>query len=211
MSTVRIDVKSTYNDVEVVNTFHYWDQDAFGNPTTIGGLLTDFVGDVIPLWQAWLPDNWTFNEIVGRALDYPFPVVQALAVTGDVVAVEAALKPVYNPLLVKLTVSENRDPVTGSLYVGAFPVRSGRKYFSGFNEGFEGLSGYLNPGGTAGDNVNLFFGALNDNREAGGNVWVPVILGYPIMDGSTMLRDYLVAPITGAVPRYFTKLKSRME
>lgn len=209
MATIRLDVKSTLSGVEIINTFHYWNAAVVSNSTIIGELITDFVADVIEgLWREFLPSQYVFTEVKGSALDFPFPVITPISVAGTVTTPDTNILPPYMALIVKLGVSGNFDPITGTPTIPARPVRGGRKYFSGLTEVFQELSGYVNPGGTDGADLDAFLAALNDDRTGGGYDWEPVVLGNPI-EGTRQF--HIVAPITSAAAVRFTKLGSRLQ
>lgn len=219
MSTIKAVLNYTFDSQVCQQTFYYVNVTTTPTNLLLTQFAEDWVDNVLDDYIAALVDGVVFNTLDVSSNNIPFAFPYSLgAATGAVVAADEGEIPANIVANIAKTVSGSYDPGSGAPYTGLRPIRSGRFYLSGLPKTLMSKSG-VNTGAATYAAFTALLAAQATPINAGGSVWEPVVLGFPLpprgisptYPSGLPARDYVVADITGAVFKGWTKLETREE
>lgn len=219
MSTIKAVLNYTYNSQVCQQIFYYVNTSVTPTNVLLAQFSEAWVEDVLDDYIAALVDGVVFDTLDVSSNNLPFAVPYSLgAATGAVVATDEGEIPVNIVANIAKVVGNSYDPNTGSAYTGLRPIRSGRLYLSGLPKTLMSKSG-INTGAATYAAFTSLLAAQATPINAGGSVWNPVVLGFPLpprpesptYPSGLPARDYVVANISGAQFKGWTKLETREE
>jgi len=201
------------------NTFHYYNATRIPVSSDLLGLATAFEATVVPKIAGIQTDVVSWLKVVAYAPNLGFSLEVSSDVDGTV-AVGGDLTVASNlALIIKRSLGDSIQNVSGAAYTGNRPLRESRFYLGGVPESMMRADGFDLPAALA-DEWNDFKNALLVNvtpltvgaftwyHNGYGDVLEPLPPSPSFPDGKPE-RPALVAPVIAISGTGFTKLKTR--